>query len=57
MISRITDNTIYGKIAKDVFKLMWDGKGSVDEIIDKQGLMQMTDSSAKIGRASCRERV
>ena len=25
---------------------MWDGKGSVDEIIDKQGLKQMTDSSA-----------
>ena len=46
LISRITDNTISGKIAKDVFKLMWDGKGSVDEIIDKQGLKQMTDSSA-----------
>ena len=40
LISRITDNTISGKIAKDVFKLMWNGKGSVDEIIDKQGLKQ-----------------
>ena len=38
LISRITDNTISGKIAKDVFKLMWDGNGSVDEIIEKQGL-------------------
>ena len=46
LISRITDNTISGKIAKDVFKLMWEGKGSVDEIIEKQGLKQMTDSSA-----------
>jgi aspartyl-tRNA(Asn)/glutamyl-tRNA(Gln) amidotransferase subunit B len=46
LISRITDNTISGKIAKDVFKLMWDGNGSVDEIIDRQGLKQMTDSSA-----------
>jgi aspartyl-tRNA(Asn)/glutamyl-tRNA(Gln) amidotransferase subunit B len=25
---------------------MWDGNGSVDEIIEKQGLKQMTDSSA-----------
>ena len=38
LISRITDNTISGKIAKDVFKLMWEGNGSVDEIIEKQGL-------------------
>ena len=46
LISRITDNTISGKIAKDVFKLMSKGNGSVDEIIEKQGLKQMTDSSA-----------
>jgi aspartyl-tRNA(Asn)/glutamyl-tRNA(Gln) amidotransferase subunit B len=46
LISRIADNTISGKIAKDVFKLMWEGNGSVDEIIEKQGLKQMTDSSA-----------
>ena len=46
LISRITDNTISGKIAKDVFKLMWDSNGSVDEIIEKQGLKQLTDSSA-----------
>ena len=25
---------------------MWDGNGSVDEIIERQGLKQMTDSSA-----------
>ena len=25
---------------------MWEGNGSVDEIIEKQGLRQMTDSSA-----------
>ena len=46
LISRITDSTISGKIAKDVFKLMWEGNGSVDEIIEKQGLKQMTDSTA-----------
>jgi aspartyl-tRNA(Asn)/glutamyl-tRNA(Gln) amidotransferase subunit B len=46
LISRITDNTISGKIAKDVFRLMWDEKRSVDEIIKNQGLEQMTDVSA-----------
>ena len=46
LISRITDNTISGKIAKDVFRLMWDEKRSVDEIIKDQGLEQMTDIGA-----------
>jgi len=46
LISRITDNTISGKIAKDVFRIMWHEKRSVDEIIKVQGLEQMTDVSA-----------
>ncbi|MDB9865668.1 Asp-tRNA(Asn)/Glu-tRNA(Gln) amidotransferase subunit GatB [Candidatus Thioglobus sp.] len=46
LISRITDNTISGKIAKDVFRLMWDEKRSVDEIIKEQDLEQMTDVSS-----------
>ncbi|MDB4139099.1 Asp-tRNA(Asn)/Glu-tRNA(Gln) amidotransferase subunit GatB [Candidatus Thioglobus sp.] len=46
LISRITDNTISGKIAKDVFRLMWDEKRSVDEIIKDQDLEQMTDIGA-----------
>jgi aspartyl-tRNA(Asn)/glutamyl-tRNA(Gln) amidotransferase subunit B len=46
LISRITDNTISGKIAKDVFRIMWDEKRSVDEIIKDQGLEQMTDVGA-----------
>ncbi len=46
LISRITDNTISGKIAKDIFRLMWDEKRSVDKIIKEQGLEQMTDISA-----------
>ena len=46
LISRITDNTISGKIAKDVFRLMWDEKRSVDEIIKDQDLEQMTDVGA-----------
>jgi aspartyl-tRNA(Asn)/glutamyl-tRNA(Gln) amidotransferase subunit B len=46
LISRITDNTISGKIAKDVFRIMWDEKRSVDEIIKDQGLDQITDVGA-----------
>ncbi len=46
LIVRIGDDTISGKIAKDVFKAMWDGEGSADEIIDAKGLKQMTDTGA-----------
>ena len=46
LITKISDNTISGKIAKDVFKLMWKGKGSVEEIIENQGLKQITDIDA-----------
>jgi len=46
LVSRIADDTISGKIAKDVFKAMWGGEGSVDEIIESRGLKQMTDSGA-----------
>ena len=46
MLQRIEDGTISGKIAKQVFEAMWKGEGSADEIIDKQGLKQISDSSA-----------
>jgi aspartyl-tRNA(Asn)/glutamyl-tRNA(Gln) amidotransferase subunit B len=46
LVSRIHDNTISGKIAKQVFEAMWDGEGSADEIIKAKGLKQITDSSA-----------
>ena len=46
MISRITDNTISGKIAKQVFELMWESGDDPDTIIEKQGLKQVTDTSA-----------
>ena len=44
MIQRITDNTISGKIAKQVFEEMWAGKGTADDIIANQGLKQVTDT-------------
>jgi aspartyl-tRNA(Asn)/glutamyl-tRNA(Gln) amidotransferase subunit B len=46
LVSRIGDDTISGKIAKDVFKAMWDGEGSADEIIEAKGLKQMSDTGA-----------
>lgn len=46
LIVRIGDDTISGKIAKDVFKAMWDGDGSADAIIESKGLKQVTDTGA-----------
>ena len=46
LVKRIEDETISGKIAKDVFKAMWEGQGSADEVIESQGLKQMTDITA-----------
>ncbi|MDH5356012.1 MAG: Asp-tRNA(Asn)/Glu-tRNA(Gln) amidotransferase subunit GatB [Gammaproteobacteria bacterium] len=46
LIERIADNTISGKIAKQVFEAMWQGEGSADAIIEAQGLKQITDSGA-----------
>ncbi len=46
LLDRIADNTISGKIAKEVFEAMWSGEGSADEIIEAKGLKQITDASA-----------
>ena len=46
LLQRIVDNTISGKIAKQVFDAMWAGEGSADEVIAAKGLKQITDSGA-----------
>jgi aspartyl-tRNA(Asn)/glutamyl-tRNA(Gln) amidotransferase subunit B len=46
LVNRIHDDTISGKIAKQVFEAMWAGEGSADAIIKARGLTQITDSSA-----------
>lgn len=46
LLERIKDNTISGKIAKQVFEVMWSEGGSADEIIESKGLKQVTDSGA-----------
>ena len=46
LLVRIQDNTISGNIAKKVFELMWTEGGSADQIIEAQGLKQVTDTGA-----------
>ena len=46
LLKRVVDNTISGKIAKEVFDAMWNGEGDADTIIDSKGLKQITDSGA-----------
>ncbi len=47
LIQRIRDNTISGKIAKQVFEALWNGEGdSADAVIESKGLKQVSDSGA-----------
>ena len=47
LVARIADNTISNSIAKKVFDALWNGEGSsADEVIEKQGLKQITDTGA-----------
>jgi len=43
LLNKIADQTISGKIAKEVFDAIWKGEGSAGEIIEKRGLVQITD--------------
>jgi aspartyl-tRNA(Asn)/glutamyl-tRNA(Gln) amidotransferase subunit B len=46
LLARIVDATISGKIAKDVFEAMWSEGKAADDIIEAEGLRQITDSGA-----------
>jgi len=46
LLTRIADNTISGKIAKEVFEAMWTEGRDADAIIEAKGLKQITDTSA-----------
>ncbi|HWN39738.1 MAG TPA: Asp-tRNA(Asn)/Glu-tRNA(Gln) amidotransferase subunit GatB [Gammaproteobacteria bacterium] len=46
LLDKIAAGTISGKIAKEVFEAVWSGEGSVDEIIEKRGLTQISDSAS-----------
>jgi aspartyl-tRNA(Asn)/glutamyl-tRNA(Gln) amidotransferase subunit B len=47
LVELISNNTISGKIAKDVFEILWTEKGGDPaEIVEKRGLKQVTDTGA-----------
>ncbi|HEY5763272.1 MAG TPA: Asp-tRNA(Asn)/Glu-tRNA(Gln) amidotransferase subunit GatB [Rhodocyclaceae bacterium] len=47
LVARIGDGTISNSIAKKVFEALWAGEGAgADEVIEKQGLKQITDTGA-----------
>ncbi len=46
LLARIADETISGKIAKDVFEAMWASGESADALIEAKGLKQITDTGA-----------
>ncbi|MHB1566456.1 MAG: Asp-tRNA(Asn)/Glu-tRNA(Gln) amidotransferase subunit GatB [Acidiferrobacter sp.] len=46
LLRRIADGTISGKIAKEVFEVMWADEGRADAVIEARGLHQITDDTA-----------
>ncbi|PZN31298.1 MAG: Asp-tRNA(Asn)/Glu-tRNA(Gln) amidotransferase GatCAB subunit B, partial [Proteobacteria bacterium] len=46
LLARIVDQTISGKIAKEVFEVMWNEGKDADTIIEAKGLKQITDTGA-----------
>jgi aspartyl-tRNA(Asn)/glutamyl-tRNA(Gln) amidotransferase subunit B len=46
LLARIADETISGKIAKEVFEQMWSEGKDADSIIEAKGLKQITDTGA-----------
>ncbi len=46
VLDLIADGTISGKIAKDVFEIIWSEGGDPADIVDQRGLKQVTDKAA-----------
>ena len=46
LLGRIVDNTLSGKLAKEVFEVMWADGSDADAVIEARGLKQITDSGA-----------
>ncbi|WP_343562553.1 Asp-tRNA(Asn)/Glu-tRNA(Gln) amidotransferase subunit GatB [Kiloniella sp. b19] len=46
LVGLISDNTISGRIAKDVFEIMWETGRDADVIVEEKGLKQITDTGA-----------
>jgi aspartyl-tRNA(Asn)/glutamyl-tRNA(Gln) amidotransferase subunit B len=46
LVQLLEEGVISSKIAKQVFDLMWAGEGSPRQVVDKHGLVQVTDTGA-----------
>jgi aspartyl-tRNA(Asn)/glutamyl-tRNA(Gln) amidotransferase subunit B len=46
IVAMIKDNTISGKIAKQVFEICWEEGGAPAKIVEERGLKQVTDTGA-----------
>jgi len=46
LLKRVADGTVSGKTAKEVFDAMWTGEGGADQVIEKRGLRQISDTGA-----------
>jgi aspartyl-tRNA(Asn)/glutamyl-tRNA(Gln) amidotransferase subunit B len=46
LVRLIEDGTISGKIAKDLFEILWTEGGDPAEIVEKRGMRQVTDTGA-----------
>ncbi len=46
LIDRLADGTLSGRLAKEVFEIMFKDGGDADQIIEEKGLKQVTDSKA-----------
>jgi aspartyl-tRNA(Asn)/glutamyl-tRNA(Gln) amidotransferase subunit B len=46
IVDLISDGTISGKIAKDLFEIVWDEGGDPRDVVEKRGMKQVTDTGA-----------
>jgi aspartyl-tRNA(Asn)/glutamyl-tRNA(Gln) amidotransferase subunit B len=46
LVQLIEEGVISSKIAKDVFERMWNGEGRAGEVVEKEGLRQVSDTGA-----------
>ena len=46
LAGRVADGTLSSKLAKEVLDAMWAGEGSADQVIEKKGLKQISDTGA-----------
>jgi aspartyl-tRNA(Asn)/glutamyl-tRNA(Gln) amidotransferase subunit B len=46
LVRLVVDGTISGKLAKDLFEILWNEGGDPAEIVEKRGMRQVTDTGA-----------